>query len=202
MWRENVNAREHYLWFADNYYIAARSLVLTDQGVAAGPIAALASEQYLKLVGFELLADESKSMKGEHNVCKLFKSIEEPMRINSNQLQAYNYYEPLLETLRKAWKNKYFDDAGLMGDVHKAKGSVSVGISLSDLKLLDQLICELRKNLGISSSSLIDKLVSPFSRGVSNSQSLFLKKQNLQYENFKNRPAIIERHRRMGILTK
>ena len=194
MWRDDINSREHYLWFADNYYLGARNLILSGQSIAAGPIAALAVEQYLKLKAFELLKDEdntllptktkNKFIKEIHNLEILFKAIEEPMRLNHLTIQSFEHYQPILNKLTKAWENKYFDDFGLKGEIEK-NGSVQVGISVSALADFDELCCELRNAVYIGSYELIDQLLV----GSSDSQAQLwsLKENNLQYENFKDR---------------
>lgn len=188
-WREDPNKRANYLWFADHYYLATRLLVLSGHVVAAAPIAALCVEQYLKLRTFELLADQGSSFNREHNLEKLFQAIEEPMRINGLNLKPFSHYKSFLIMLSRAWKNKYHDEKGVIGELKRTNNSVGVGMGINALPIFDELCCELRNSLFIGNHGLVDELVN--FENKSHHQFKAMHEQNLQFGNFKNRPSLI-----------
>ncbi len=151
MLQNSLTARENYLWFADNNYLAARLLILNRFYIPGISVAQQAVEQYLKLKIYELVDRESiKKTKIEncHNLVKLFKTVQKPMKINNLSLKEINHYLHLLTLLNNAYRFRYFDEKGVLGELNKGK-SVALGFTFEDLDRFDELSCELRNSVFI-----------------------------------------------------
>ena len=146
MLHNSVSSRENYLFFADNNYLAARLLMLNKFYIPGISIAEQAAEQYLKLKIHELVDRKLiKKLKVEtcHKTIELFKIVAPGMKINNLSLKKLSYYQSLLETLDKAYKLRYFDTKGVLGELNKGK-IVSLEFFPADFDKFDELCCELR----------------------------------------------------------
>ncbi len=180
-WLKNVNLRENYLYFADNYYSSARTLIVTGGGLGAIVLAALAVEQYIKLKLYESGFTESDIEKVKHNLCDLFKMLEQPMKLNSLSLKPFDYYKDILTRLYEGFQYKYYDSKGVLKALEKHHGSVYLGLSRFDLEILDELCFELRSALSILASGYIEELIN---QDNNSTQSMNFRINNKQLGNF------------------
>lgn len=197
MWRNSPNLRENYLYFADNNYLAARMLLLNKFYIPGISIAEQSVEQYLKLHAYELFDEEtlkSLNIENSHNVIYLFEIIESNMKINSIPLKQQSYYQDLLDLLNKAYKFRYFDKKGLLGELNKS-GGVDLTFTIEDLDKFDELCCELRNGFSLGgqgacpvNQSFKDKIF----HKLTTVQGEILYTKNKSYGNFKykNQPMI------------
>ncbi len=192
MLQNNLFARENYLFFADSNYLAARSLLLNNFRIPGIAIAEQAAEQYLKLKIYELFDEKTiKELKIEdkHILVEIFKIIEPTMKENNLTLKPLKHYQGLLEVLYKAYKFRYFDEKGVMGELNKGK-IVTLGFTDENFDKFDEMCCELRnsvfvKGQGACPVNLAFKDKEFFRK--SNASTAALHQKNKQYGNFKAR---------------
>jgi len=190
MLQNSLTSRENYLFFADNNYLAARLLILNRFYIPGISVAQQAVEQYLKLKIYELVDQEiikKTDVENCHSLIKLFKIIEDPMRVNDLCLKKFLYYLPLLKLLNRAYKFRYFDEKGVLGELNKRK-SVGLTFDMEDLDKFDELCCELRNTVFIKGQGAcpVNKAYKNkifFKRNTVGGEAMYLK--NKQYGNFK-----------------
>ncbi len=190
MLQNSVSSRENYLFFADNNYLAARLLILNKFYIPGISIAEQAAEQYLKLKIHELFDRKLiKKLKVEtcHKTVELFKIVAPGMKINNLSLKKLSHYQSLLKKLDKAYKLRYFDAKGVLGELNKGK-IVNLTFSFEDLDKFDELCCELRNAVFIKgqggcpvNEAYKDRVF--FKKNTIKGEIMYLK--NKQYNKFK-----------------
>ena len=152
------NIRENQLFFADNYYLSARFLILNGFSIIGGVVAAQAVERYLKLKIYELFSDniiKKEKVMNNHKTAELFRLVKHAMDLNDLHLRSFSYYKKLLLGLDELYKFRYFDDKGLLGEMDKSVNtrkriSFGVGVSKEILNVFDEICCELRNSVFLS----------------------------------------------------
>jgi len=190
MLQNSVSARENYLYFADSNYLAARLLILNKFYIPGISIAEQAVEQYLKLKIYELIDKghiKELDVENCHNVIKLFEIVEPGMEANKLSLKKLGFYQSLLETLRGAYKLRYFDAKGVLGELNKGKG-VNLTFTFEDLDKFDEICCELRNAVFIKGQggcpvnrAYKDRVF--FKRDTTKAEAMY--RRNKQYNRFK-----------------
>ncbi len=190
MLQNNLFARENYLYFADSNYLAARLLILNDFYIPGISIAEQSVEQYLKLKIYELLDwDLIKKLRIErdHDLASLFKKVAPIMEKNKLSLRELQYYQSIIIKLNNAYRFRYFDNKGLLGELNEGKG-VDLTFTLDELDKFDELCCELRnsvfiKGQGACPVNVAFKSKLFFKTSSMKGEALYLK--NKQYHRFK-----------------
>ena len=139
-----VDSRQHYMFFADNYYISARYLILGKFSLIGGVIAAMAVEQYLKLKAYEFRVPEQSIMSKGHSLRALFKKVKIGMDLNTLPLKSFKYYRRLLMELEKYYRCRFYDKKGAMREIC-SKGCLTLGFGDDKrLEKFGEICCQLR----------------------------------------------------------